>query len=164
MQDILDAMVENYAHGLARFRLFPFLETESQVRDCADQLVALKLEYRQDLEELESILGLTLVNQAFCCWLQDIKKCFQDLYSLRCGKDQMMNQWRASTATGYNGQSQQRQHQPPPFTSMQGGNVMGSQGEEGLGNRVKSSFEEQGLEVPFDFLKLPSSRKVKLKL
>ena len=90
---LMDEFTKNYRNGLARFRLLPFLEDEDQVIACADELSSLKLDYRDDLEEFEALIGLVTVGQPFFCWIQDIKRAFNSLYSLRCGRDILLREW-----------------------------------------------------------------------
>lgn len=90
---LLDEFAKNYRNGLARLRLLPYLEDEDQVISCADELNSLKLGYRDDLEELEALVGLVVIEQPFFCWIQDLKRAFNALYSLRCGRDVLLREW-----------------------------------------------------------------------
>jgi hypothetical protein len=131
VKHLFKEFLENYRHGLARFRLLPFLETEEKVLKCADELNGLKLDYRDDLDELENLLGLCLVPQQFFCWLQSIKKMFDNLYSLRCGRDVLLKQWKQASVERDEIKKEVEEGEGDP-----------------LQKRVEDAFKEQGVSVP----------------
>jgi hypothetical protein len=132
---------KNYRNGLARFRLLPYLEDEDQVIACADELNNLKLDYRDDMEEFEALIGLVTVNQTFFCWVQEVKRYFNNLYSMRCGRDVLLRQWSGSYL------------ERDELKEKVGGGV-DEEGRESnpLQKKVEQAFLDQELEVPTTYL------------
>jgi len=128
---------KNYRNGLARFRLLPFLEDEDQVIACADELNNLKLDYRDDLEEFEALIGLVAIGQPFFCWLQEVKRHFNNLYSSRCGRDILLRQWLSSYLERDDLKEKAKADDPTANP---------------LQTRVERAFTEQDLEVPATYL------------
>jgi hypothetical protein len=128
---------KNYRNGLARFRLLPFLEDEDQVTACADELNNLKLDYRDDLEEFEALIGLVAIGQPFFCWLQEVKRHFNNLYSGRCGRDILLRQWLGSALE--RDDLKEKSKADDAITNP-------------LQKRVEQAFTEQDLEVPATYL------------
>lgn len=135
---LMNEFAKNYRNGLARFRLLPFLEDEDQVISCADELNSLKLDYRDDLEEFEALIGLVTIDQPLFCWLQDIKRAFNNLYSLRCGRDVLLREWLNSYL--------ERDDLLESAKANSKGKEEG--GKKPLQARVEEAFAEQDLPVP----------------
>lgn len=135
---LMTEFAKNYRNGLARFRLLPFLEDEDQVISCADELNSLKLDYRDDLEEFEALIGLVTIDQPLFCWLQDIKRAFNNLYSLRCGRDVLLREWLNSYL--------ERDDLLESAKAKSKGKEEG--GKNPLQARVEEAFAEQDLPVP----------------